>query len=163
MGRGASSPQPNRAGAVHLFRSANDGLLGCARRSWEPRAASFFVFASVFNLFVVSLFWILLSDIYQSGQAKRLYGFIAAGGTTGAVLGPLVANWLAPKLGGWDLILVAAVVLLAAAALSFWLRDTAVSGADRDNIDAPPGFRTVMSGAESVIRDPICCASRSTG
>ena len=116
--------------------------------------ASFFVFASVFNLFVVSLFWILMSDIYESGQAKRLYGFIAAGGTTGAVLGPLVANWLAPKLGGWNLILVAATVLLSAAALTFWLRDAAVSGANGENIDAPPGFRTVMSGAESVIRDP---------
>ena len=116
--------------------------------------ASFFVFASVFNLFVVSLFWILMSDIYQSGQAKRLYGFIAAGGTTGAVLGPLVANWLAPMLGGWNLILVAATVLLSAAALSSWVRDATVSGANGENIDAPPGFRTVMSGAESVIRDP---------
>ena len=56
------------------------------------RTINFFVFASVFNLFVVSLFWILMSDIYESGQAKRLYGFIAAGGTTGAVLGPLMAK-----------------------------------------------------------------------
>ena len=74
--------------------------LGAAGSQWLR--ASFFVFASVFNLFVVSLFWILMSDIYESGQAKRLYGFIAAGGTTGAVLGPLMANWLAPKLGGWE-------------------------------------------------------------
>ena len=116
--------------------------------------ASFFVFASVFNLFVVSLFWILMSDIYESGQAKRLYGFVAAGGTTGAVLGPLAANGLAPMLGGWNLILVAAIVLLAAAALSFWLRQVAARGVYGVNIDTPPGFRTVMSGAESVIRDP---------
>ena len=94
-----------------------------------------------------------MSNIYESGQAKRLYGFIAAGGTAGAVLGPLAANWLAPMLGGWNLILVAAAVLLGAAALSFWLRDAAVGGANGENIDAPPGFRTVMSGAESVIRD----------
>ena len=115
--------------------------------------ASFFVFASVFNLFVVSLFWILMSDIYESGQAKRLYGFVAAGGTTGAVLGPLAADWLAPMLGGWNLILVAAIVLLVAAALSFGLRHAA-AGVYGENIDTPPGFRTVMSGAESVIRDP---------
>ena len=126
--------------------------LGAAGSEWLR--ASFFVFASVFNLFVVSLFWIMMSDIYESGQAKRLYGFIAAGGTAGAVLGPLVANWLAPMLGSWNLILVAATVLLSAAALSFWLRDAAVAGLYSDNIDAPPGFRTVMSGAESVIRDP---------
>ena len=127
-------------------------VLGAAGSQWL--SASFFVFASVFNLFVASLFWILMSDIYESGQAKRLYGFIAAGGTTGAVLDPLVANWLAPMLGGWNLILVAATVLLSAAALSFWLRDAAVGGANGENIDAPPGFRTVMSGAESVIRYP---------
>jgi ATP:ADP antiporter, AAA family len=126
--------------------------LGAAGSQWLR--ASFFVFASVFNLFVVSLFWILMSDIYGSGQAKRLYGFIAAGGTTGAVLGPLAANWLAPKLGEWNLILVAATVLFSAAGISFWLRDAAVSGANGEDIDAPPGFRTVMSGAESVIRDP---------
>jgi len=116
---------------------------------------AFFVFASVFNLFVVSLFWILMSDIYDSGQAKRLYGFIAAGGTTGAVLGPFAANALVPVVGGRNLLLIAAVVFLIAAALSVWLRTAAAPAAARDDtgIDTPPTLRTLLSGAERVWRD----------
>lgn len=47
-------------------------------------ASAFFVWASVFNLFVVSMFWILMSDLWRTDQARRLYGFIAAGGSAGA-------------------------------------------------------------------------------
>lgn len=116
---------------------------------------AFFVFASVFNLFVVSLFWILMSDLYDSGQAKRLYGFIAAGGTAGAVLGPLAANGLVPAVGQDNLLLVAALVFVLAAGLSVWLRQTAgaVAASDRPAVEAPATLRTLLSGAERVLRD----------
>ncbi len=128
--------------------------LGGERAGTGALGGAFFVFASVFNLFVVSLFWILMSDIYDSGQAKRLYGFIAAGGTTGAVLGPLAANALVPVVGGRNLLLIAAVVFLIAAALSVWLRTAAPAAAHNDTvIDAPPTLRTLLSGAERVWRD----------
>src|ERR1044071_4242126 len=51
-------------------------------------AGTFFVWVSVFNLFVVSLFWSLMSDLWRNDQATRLYGFIAAGGSAGAFAGP---------------------------------------------------------------------------
>ncbi len=115
---------------------------------------AFFVFASVFNLFVVSLFWILMADIYDSEQAKRLYGFIAAGGTTGAVLGPFAANTLVPIVGGQNLLLIAAVIFLIAAALSLWLRSTTTAKAHNGTeIDAPLTLRTLISGAERVLSD----------
>jgi AAA family ATP:ADP antiporter len=115
---------------------------------------AFFVFASVFNLFVVSLFWILMSDIYDSGQAKRLYGFIAAGGTTGAVLGPFAANALVPIVGAENLLLIAALVFLVAAALSIWLRSLVTAPTSpRAEAEAPPTLRTLLSGAERVFRD----------
>lgn len=135
------------AGLMIAFRfllADGDGGLG----------GSFFVFASVFNLFVVSLFWILMSDLYDSGQAKRLYGFIAAGGTVGAVLGPVVANAMAPIVGAQNLLLIAACVFLIAAGLSIWLRHAVVGKVTRSaGIDAPPTLRTLLSGAERVIRD----------
>jgi AAA family ATP:ADP antiporter len=115
---------------------------------------AFFVFASVFNLFVVSLFWILMSDLYDSGQAKRLYGFIAAGGTTGAVLGPLAANALVPLVGAGNLLLVATLVFAAAAGLSVWLRSIAVGAAGARGDEVPATLRTLLSGAERVVRDP---------
>ena len=127
------------------LRSGGDGTLG----------ASFFVFGSVFNLFVVSLFWILMSDIYDSEQAKRLYGFIAAGGTTGAVLGPFAANSLVTVVGQENLLLIAAAVFVVAAALSVWLRGVAAheGAAPNGKIDAPPTLRSLLSGAERVFRD----------
>ncbi|MBN9282668.1 MAG: MFS transporter, partial [Hyphomicrobium denitrificans] len=52
-------------------------------------AGTFFVWGSVFNLFVVSLFWSLMAELWSHTEAKRLYGFISAGGTAGALAGPL--------------------------------------------------------------------------
>ncbi len=50
----------------------------------------FFVWASVFNLFVVSVFWSFLTDIFGTGQGKRLFGFIGVGGTLGGILGSAI-------------------------------------------------------------------------
>src|SRR5580692_8675974 len=47
----------------------------------------FFIWTSVFNLFVVSIFWQMIVDIFTSQQGKRLFGFIAAGATLGAISG----------------------------------------------------------------------------
>ena len=49
----------------------------------------FFIWTSVFNLFVVSIFWQMIVDIFTSEQGKRLFGFIAAGATLGAISGSL--------------------------------------------------------------------------
>src|SRR3990167_2530947 len=58
-------------------------------------ASVFFVWISVFNLFAVSVFWSFMADLYQSEQGKRLFGFIAASGSAGALLGPAVTVGLA--------------------------------------------------------------------
>ncbi len=47
----------------------------------------FYIWLSVFNLFVVSVFWGLMSDVWSEVQGKRLFGFIATGGTLGAIAG----------------------------------------------------------------------------
>lgn len=59
----------------------------------RPLAAHlFFVWVSVFNLFVVSVFWSFMVDLFSDEQGKRLFGFIAAGGTCGAVTGPALTT-----------------------------------------------------------------------
>ncbi|MDH5342115.1 MAG: MFS transporter [Betaproteobacteria bacterium] len=74
-------------------------------------ARVFFVWISVFNLFAVSVFWSFMADLYQSEQGKRLFGFIAAGGSAGALLGPLIAVGLAEAVGRANLLLIAALLL----------------------------------------------------
>ena len=77
-------------------------------------ARVFFVWISVFNLFAVSVFWSFMADLYASEQGKRLFGFIAAGGSAGALLGPALTVWLAVPLGPVNLLIVAALLLEAA-------------------------------------------------
>ena len=76
---------------------------------WAAR--SFFVWLSVFNLFVVSIFWSLMADLFDDEQAKRLFGAIAAGGSLGAIAGPGLTGLLASHLGAEGLLPVSASVL----------------------------------------------------
>ena len=74
-------------------------------------ARAFFIWVSVFNLFVVSVFWSFMADIFRSTQAKRLFGFIAAGGTAGALTGPALTAALAVPIGTTNLLLISAGLL----------------------------------------------------
>lgn len=74
----------------------------------------FFVWVSVFNLFVVSVFWSFMADIWDDTQAKRLFPFIALGGTSGAILGPILTRGLVEVIGLGFLLILSAGFLLAA-------------------------------------------------
>ncbi len=77
---------------------------------WLGRA--FFVWLSVFNLFVVSVFWSFMADIYTREQGRRLFGFIAAGGSIGALLGGAATSALVVPIGFQNLLPISATLLL---------------------------------------------------
>jgi len=77
---------------------------------WLGRA--FFVWLSVFNLFVVSVFWSFMADIYTREQSRRLFGVISAGGSAGALLGPLATGSLVVPIGFQNLLPISASLLL---------------------------------------------------
>jgi ATP:ADP antiporter, AAA family len=83
-----------------------------AARVWTARV--FFVWLSVFNLFVVSVFWSFMVDVYTDEQGRRLFGFIAGGGSIGAVAGPALTAWLAVPVGPVNLLLVSSAFLAVA-------------------------------------------------
>ena len=85
------------------FRLASD-------HTWIAR--TYFVWVSVFNLFVVAAFWSLMADVFNREQAGRLFGFIWAGASTGGLIGPLVAHELAVPLGAINLLPISAGLLL---------------------------------------------------
>ncbi|HEY3152749.1 MAG TPA: MFS transporter, partial [Candidatus Binatia bacterium] len=76
---------------------------------WIGRA--FFIWTSVFNLFVVSIFWALMVDVFSADQGKRLFGFIAAGATLGGIIGSSVTASLAKSVSSTYLLLGSAVLL----------------------------------------------------
>ena len=106
-------------------------------------AQSFFIWVSVFNLFVVSVFWSFMNDIFDKDQVKRLFGAIAAGGTVGAICGPILTTWLAQPLGTHNLLLVSAVLLIIPVIcihkLSFWFKQQPQASSDSS-------YQTPMGG-----------------
>jgi AAA family ATP:ADP antiporter len=101
--------------AVFTYAHIND-LSGV----WIGRA--FFVWLSVFNLFVVSVFWSFMADIYSKKQSRRLFGIISAGGSTGALIGPIVTSVLVIPIGFRNLLPLSAFLLLLAVVCVYRLR-----------------------------------------
>jgi AAA family ATP:ADP antiporter len=76
---------------------------------WLGRA--FYWWVSVFNLFVVSVFWAFMADLFSNEQGRRMFGFMAVGGTLGAILGAATTAALAEVIGPVHLILISVALL----------------------------------------------------
>ncbi len=76
---------------------------------WVGRA--FFVWTSVFNLFVISVFWAFMVDVFNTDQSKRLFGFISIGGTLGAIVGAAITATLVQRIGTLPLLLICVVLI----------------------------------------------------
>jgi AAA family ATP:ADP antiporter len=71
-------------------------------------AAAFYIWLSTFNLLTISVFWSLLADIFSGAQARRLFGFIAAGGTIGTIVAPAFVSLFVTLTGANALLLISA-------------------------------------------------------
>jgi len=80
-----------------------------AARPWIDRV--FYVWTSVFALFVVTVFWGLLADCFDNSQARRMFSFIAVGSSVGGMVGSSVTAGLAEVLPTFSLLLIACVPL----------------------------------------------------
>jgi AAA family ATP:ADP antiporter len=118
-------------------------------------ARGFFVWVSVFNLFVVSLFWSLMADLFRPAQAARLFGFISAGGSCGALAGPTLTALLAAPLGTAKLLLVSCGFLgLALACIGALLRPGEARAQEDQARPADAIGGTTWSGVALVLRSP---------
>lgn len=72
----------------------------------------FYVWVSAFSLFHVSVFWSFMADTFSKEQSKRVFAIIAAGGSAGAIIGPMIPTLFAEKLGLESLMLIAAIGLM---------------------------------------------------
>jgi len=85
-------------GAVAVILAVIAAYLGLDESNLQV-GAFFYVWISVLNLMLVSVFWSFLLEMFDGEQAKRLFGFIAAGGTLGALVGPLTARLTVEAIG----------------------------------------------------------------
>ena len=122
-------------------------------------ARAFFIWTSVFNLFVVSVFWSFMTDLFNNEQARRLFGFIAAGGSVGAITGPALTALLVQPLGNHNLLPVSALFLawslVCINRLANW-SDSNPNAVDQTPQTEPeqPIQGSVWSGITLVVRSP---------
>jgi len=121
----------------------------------------FYVWISVINLMLVSVFWSFLLEMFNSEQAKRLFGFIAAGGTFGALIGPLIARLSVDSIGNSGVLYLGTVGFFGAIVcqrvlINMWRRhppsdapSAAATGRDDDGLGGNP-----FAGIFIVLRSP---------
>lgn len=148
----------------HFFASH---LAIFALLSWQFQSANwlglvFFVWLSVFIMFVVSLLWSVLADIFTGVQAKRLFGPIASGATVGSLVGSGVASLLGKSLGVTLLFVLAFVLLELSIVFATMLQREATKNEDlitpdlalKDKSKPSNGFADLLSGLTNIGQSP---------
>jgi len=123
-------------------------------------AVGFAIFLSVMNLFTDSVFWSFMSDIFVTSQARRFYGVIAAGGTAGAIVGPLTTRLIVSHIGIPNLLLLSAALYGACFYCLYklvpWARAQEMRQ-HREDGEQPIGG-TILAGARLVVQNPMLFA-----
>ncbi|MEI8298368.1 MAG: MFS transporter [Pseudomonadota bacterium] len=117
---------------------------------------AFYVWTTVFNLFVVSVFWSFMADLWREEEGRRLFGVIAAGGSLGGLAGPLLARLLVGTLGHAGLALLAAALLGAAlGVVLLLLRELGEREGDASRLSlAEPIGGEILAGLTGLWRSP---------
>ena len=133
--------------AFGIWRASDDVWLGRA----------FYIWLSVFNLFVVSIAWSLMADVFHPGQAKRLFGQIAAGASLGGLMGPLTSGLLVASVGHAGLLLISAGLLMASLLPVVFLlrwRDRQPGEARAAESSGRPIGGNILAGLTLIVRSP---------
>lgn len=131
-----------------------------AEQVWIGRG--FFVWVSVFNLFNTAVFWAFMTDLFTVEQGKRLYGFIAVGGTLGAIFGAYVTKHYVREIGPANLLIVAAAMFAIA---GFLVRFFPAGFNPNDKPSAKPEEPiggSVWSGITHICRSPYLMGLAAT-
>jgi AAA family ATP:ADP antiporter len=152
--RGVFIPWANRffAGNIVLFFLALE-FLPVEARPWIDRV--FYVWTSVFALFVVTVYWGFIVDLFRNEQGKRVFGFIAMGSSAGSILGGFVVVGLATQVPTFVLLLISVVPLEIAAWFAWLLHGRAKEGQDTLRVEGEkrvPG--NAWSGIGLFLRSP---------
>jgi AAA family ATP:ADP antiporter len=102
---------------IYGFVAVSLAVIGIVLRANEGSIAVgqfFYVFISILALFLTSVFWAFLLELFDSRQAKRLFGVIAAGGTAGALAGPGITYLTVSRLGNSGVLFVGAAMFVVA-------------------------------------------------
>lgn len=127
--------------ALTLFFASNLVLFFFLARLGVPLGVPFYLWVGCFNLTVIAQFWSFANDVYTPEQGKRLFAIVGIGSSLGAMLGAQIAKRIYVPIGPYNMMLVAAGVLLVCLWLTYLVHrdDLARPGGERASADAPPG------------------------
>jgi AAA family ATP:ADP antiporter len=132
--------------AVYTFYAVTFALFFLGARFMSDAVLldkSFYVWVSLFSLFHLSVFWSYMADTFSSAQSKRLFPFIGVGVSLGAAAAPLVVAVIASDVGNENLMLVAAVILLIAIPMIFYLQRLKIADLHNEDVRANLGAATM--------------------
>src|SRR5262249_30337596 len=138
-----------------LLRTASQ-----ADQVWIGRAL--YVWVSVFNLFNTAIFWAFMTDIFTVEQGKRLYGFIAVGGSLGAILGASITKHYVASIGAANLLAIAAIMFAVAGSLVRFFPSSFAARHQGDNAKEEPIGGSVWSGLTHIARSPYLLGLAAT-
>jgi AAA family ATP:ADP antiporter len=126
---------------------------------------AFFVWVSgAFNLFILTVFWAFMSDVFSPNQGKRLFAFISVGGELGGIVGAFLAGALVKRIGAVNLLIISAIMLEAAAwcvrffPADFHTRHPGRSAARDEKAAERPVGGGIVTGISHVFRSPYLMA-----
>jgi AAA family ATP:ADP antiporter len=134
-------------------------LLPIGARPWIDRA--FYVWASMFALFVVTVFWGFMADLFRNEQGKRLFGFIAVGSSLGGIAGSTVTATLVQMVPRFTLLLIACIPLEVASQCVGVLHRRFGGGEDPARIENRPLGGSAWSGIRIIFGSPYLLAIAS--
>jgi AAA family ATP:ADP antiporter len=135
--------------AVYGFFATSFVLFYLGTQSLADRTLldkSFYVWISLFSLFHISVFWSFMADTFSKPQATRLFGFIGAGASIGAIGGPAFAALLVGDMGTDPLMLVASMLVVATLPLIVWIQRLKLTDLGNRNITAGKGDFDFIGG-----------------
>jgi AAA family ATP:ADP antiporter len=113
---------------------------------------AFFVWVSVFNLYVVAVFWSVMADLFSAEEGKAWFGAMAAAGTTGSIVASLVGRLAAERLGlAWLMAVAIAALELSIAIAWLTLRQQPHASGSPSSISAPPSSGSLRAGLRTVL------------
>ncbi|XXY52843.1 Npt1/Npt2 family nucleotide transporter [Sorangium sp. So ce269] len=139
--------------ALTLFFAGNLVLFFFLARLGVPLGVPFYLWVGCFSLTVIAQFWSFANDVYSPEQGKRLFAIVGVGSSLGAMLGAQIAKRVYVPIGPYNMMLVAAGVLLVCLWLTYLVHrnDLASPGGEKAAADAPPGGAS--GGFKIIARD----------
>jgi AAA family ATP:ADP antiporter len=143
--------------ASYVFSAATLAILGIEMQVdpanvWLGRL--FYVWLSVLNLFLISVAWSVMCDVFAQEQARRLFGPIAAGASLGALAGPMTSGLLVPLTGHGGVLIISAILLLGTLPFAAYLFRWRGSGSGSATSSSDRIGGSIVAGLTLLVRSP---------